>query len=352
MSDPLWAASDLAHPTAASPQPDHRPNVSSAGIPRDGERLQSTSSSSSSDAVPPASVAGSGAPVEFPGPPTEATALQEAARPDSAIVPSDTALSGGGVPPAPEPSLVEPPVGLTAEVTLRLHRAIDRRLDRVIRLAQELIDTKLFGAHPHAGLLRESHLRHALAVANTTDSPEALKSWVRYQVARPDGRGWQHERFGLTLVEQLDGPLAELAREVAAEAAAPAAEREAWLRLVRLHLGYLARHFAYREHERLERERERRGAPARAPAPAPAGRGRAPGAGATPRAARPAPAASPAAPAPTTAERPPAGSAGEASPQPGPPAEAPPAQPTATDQPREGTPGPPEPTSWEEARGV
>jgi hypothetical protein len=175
----------------------------------------------------------------------------------------------------------------------RIQQALDRRLDRLVRLGQELVDSRLFGARNHGGLLREAQLRNALAVASATSSIEVVKNWIRYQIGRPDGRGWQHEQFGQGLIEQLERDLNQLAAEVAAELGMPERQPELLIRLARLHLGYLYRHFYYREQER---ERLRRATPA-------------PGRGAEPRAApgaarpraeagRPAPAAPPAPDAP------------------------------------------------------
>jgi hypothetical protein len=176
----------------------------------------------------------------------------------------------------------------------RIQQALDRRLDRLVRLGQELVDSRLFGARNHGGLLREAQLRNAIAVASATSSIEVVKNWIRYQIGRPDGRGWQHEQFGQGLIEQLERDLNQLAAEVAAELGMPERQPELLIRLARLHLGYLYRHFYYREQER---ERLRRATPA-------------PGRGAEPRAAPgaarpraeagpPAPAAPPASDAPS-----------------------------------------------------
>jgi hypothetical protein len=145
----------------------------------------------------------------------------------------------------------------------RLYRAIEERLDRVVRLGQELVDAQLFGPRGHNGLMREAQLRNAVQVANETDSIEVVKNWLRYQTVRPEGRGWQHERFGLGLVEQIEGPLRDVAREAAGSVGEADSEAEALLRTTRLYLGYVGRHFTFRERDRQLGER-------RGPAPRPA----------------------------------------------------------------------------------
>src|SRR4051812_35242713 len=156
-----------------------------------------------------------------------------------------------------EPTLAE------ARSELQVQRALDARLDRLVRLGQELVDERLFADPPASVPLHEGQLRHAVALANETSSLEALKSWIRYQIGRPDGRGWRHQGFGDAVLEQIDGPLQSWAGEIATELSQPDRQREIWLRLARAYLGYLSRHFAYRA-----REHDQRGAPARGGRPA------------------------------------------------------------------------------------
>src|SRR5919199_1339781 len=63
----------------------------------------------------------------------------------------------------------------------------------------------------HTVELREAQLRNALAVASETPSSEVLKNWIRYQIGRPDGRGWRQNGFGEAIIEQLERELDRLA---------------------------------------------------------------------------------------------------------------------------------------------
>ena len=179
---------------------------------------------------------------------------------------------------APEAWSAAAPAATAADVQaeLRLQRALDAQLDRVVQLGRELVNTRLFGQAGQPVELREPQLRNAVAVANETDSLEVVKNWVYYQVARPDGRGWRQGGFADGLVAHLEGDLERLAGSVAANAGTPERAREAHLRLARLYLGYLSRHFAYRQHER---ERAVPGAPAPPAAGRPPGTAPQPGAG-------------------------------------------------------------------------
>ena len=156
-----------------------------------------------------------------------------------------------------------------ARSELHLRREIDARLDQIVALGQKLVDDKLFGAQNHNGQLqppatqrdrrgqRDRQPRSAEELDSLPDRPRRR-------------RGWRHERFGEGVIEQIDGPLQTLAADVATGAGAPDRQHAAWAQLTRLYLGYLNRHFYYRNEE------QRRAAPAR---PAPAGR---PAAGARP----------------------------------------------------------------------
>jgi len=278
-----------------------------------------------------------------PGPVAGTPAARPTGEP-SMQAPADgnTAAASAAPTAAPEPSaahsLTPDPVTADARAALRLQRAVDAQLDRVVQLGRELVNTRLFGATGQAVELREAQLRNAVAVANETDSVEVLKNWVYYQVARPEGRGWRQGAFAEGLVAQIDGDLDRLAATAARGAGMPERQRDAHLRLTRLYLGYLSRHFAYRQQER---ERATPGAtgPAAAAARGPSGTapaaagGRAPGRAARPTPPRPsagpaatpperpAPADRPAPPAPAVEAAPPAGEAAGGAP---PPAEPPP----------------------------
>jgi hypothetical protein len=146
-----------------------------------------------------------------------------------------------------------------ARDALRLRREVDARLDRVVGLARELLGSTLFArGDDHRGTFREAQLRNATVVAGSTDSLEAVKSWVRYQMGREVGRGgWRHKDFGDALVRQIEQELGPLAAEIAEAAGTPERAGTIQVELTRQYLGYLARHFAYAE---MERQRERRSA--------------------------------------------------------------------------------------------
>ena len=145
----------------------------------------------------------------------------------------------------------------TTRDALGLRRELDARLDRVVVLARDLLAATLFArGDDHRGTFREAQLRNAVVVACSTDSVEALKNWLRYQVGREAGRGgWRHKDFGEAVVRGIEQDLAPLAAEVVAAADGTVAEATVRMTFARQYLGYMVRHFAYAE---MERQRERR----------------------------------------------------------------------------------------------
>jgi hypothetical protein len=134
-------------------------------------------------------------------------------------------------------------------MSLLLERAIDRRLDRLLRAAGRQVcllrDDRT---------MRENQIRNVLDVALSKPSLDVVTNFIRYQMGRSGGnQAWLHNNFGQKVVEDIErGVVPELAAEVAGEVSREVPEadrnevaREARLRLVRLYLGYLNRWFYY-----------------------------------------------------------------------------------------------------------
>lgn len=132
---------------------------------------------------------------------------------------------------------------------LLLERAVDRRLDRLLRAAGRQVyllrDDRT---------MRENQIRNVLEVALSKPSIDVVTNFIRYQMGRSGGnQAWLHNNFGQKVVEDIErGIVPELAAEVAEEVSREVPEadrdevaREARLRLVRLYLGYLNRWFYY-----------------------------------------------------------------------------------------------------------
>ncbi len=130
---------------------------------------------------------------------------------------------------------------------LLLQQAIERRLDELVRLANQT------AAKLEKSSMEKSQLRNLLNVATTTSSPEVVINFIRYQIAR-EGDKWGKDKdsFGHTLIKLLGKEVRAWAETVAKEVNAPmpnepsdALYSAAYIQLIRLFIGYLNRAFYY-----------------------------------------------------------------------------------------------------------
>ena len=139
----------------------------------------------------------------------------------------------------------------TMRTQLALDRAIDRRLDTLVREAGRTISL----LHDDRAM-RENQMRNVVDVAMSTQSLDVVTNFIRYQMGRSGGnQAWLHNDFGQKVVHELEGreglvykltteATEEVYRQVQ-EADPREIRRQAQLRLVRLYLGYLNRWFYY-----------------------------------------------------------------------------------------------------------
>jgi hypothetical protein len=134
---------------------------------------------------------------------------------------------------------------------LLLQQAIDDRLDELVTKAQGLIDQKQMATSK----LKKRQFDNVLSVATETNSVEVVKNFIKYQIGRKGeaGEGWRHKGFGEAVVQQIDADLRKMAEgmteELRRDHGVTVPLRQAWIRLVRLYLGYMRRWFVYRADE-------------------------------------------------------------------------------------------------------
>ena len=102
------------------------------------------------------------------------------------------------------------------------------------------------GDYPKNGRdkLEASQFRNLVRVADTTESPEVVKNFLRYQVGRE--RKWGRGKGSLAehIVGDIDGLLKEQAAKIAKEAES-ADSRRVHMELIRRYLGYGSRRLRY-----------------------------------------------------------------------------------------------------------
>lgn len=124
---------------------------------------------------------------------------------------------------------------------LLIRRKIDQVEDDVVQRAERAVGEPA----TIATRLEEKQLRNVSAVAAQTETLAVVENFIRYQIGRAKpGQGWragQDDGFGERLLSDLAW-VREQARHLA-DTQVPANALE--IRLARLYLGYLTRHFKY-----------------------------------------------------------------------------------------------------------
>ncbi|MGV0026854.1 hypothetical protein [Phormidesmis priestleyi] len=133
---------------------------------------------------------------------------------------------------------------MTLQVKLKVQKGIRQAEDQLVIWIQAALDRK-----QSYGDLEESQFRNLVRVADTTESPEAIKNFLRYQVGREKKWGKGKDSLAETIVTDIGtegkgGRLFELAQKIAQEADS-SDTKVIWIELIRRYLGYGARYLKY-----------------------------------------------------------------------------------------------------------
>jgi hypothetical protein len=133
-------------------------------------------------------------------------------------------------------------------IELKIQKEIRQAEDKLVIWIQEVLDKE-----STYGKLEESQFRNLVRVSNTTESPEVIKNFLRYQVGRDQkwGRGKGSLAEGIILhigqkskEEELKGKILSLAETIAGNSDPKELDR-IWIELIRRYLGYGARYLKY-----------------------------------------------------------------------------------------------------------
>ena len=125
---------------------------------------------------------------------------------------------------------------------LLIRRKLDEIDDHLVRMATELVDrTGIAGKENGKEIMQDKQLRNVIAVAQGTQSTPVVDNFIKYQIGRHEE--WQHQDFGEQLLQDLRR-LQELAQKLADQVIP---ERDLAIHGARRYLGYLMRHFKYRQ---------------------------------------------------------------------------------------------------------
>lgn len=124
-------------------------------------------------------------------------------------------------------------------VELKIQQEIRRREDELVIWIQEALDNK-----KSYGELEEAQFRNLVRVADTTDSPEVVKNFLRYQVGRDQKWGRGKNSLAERIVGDIDGNIKKTAEAIAKTTTATDT-KQIWMELIRRYLGYGARYLKY-----------------------------------------------------------------------------------------------------------
>ncbi|OZH51978.1 hypothetical protein AFK68_27320 [Hydrocoleum sp. CS-953] len=134
---------------------------------------------------------------------------------------------------------------LKAKQQLKIQRAILQVEDKLVTAIQNALDdTQSYGK------LEESQFRNLLEVANTTESTEVIKNFLRYQVGRDEKWGRGKDSLAEKIISYIKSDIKEIAEKIAktipddTETEKPTNYIK--LQLIRRYLGYGSRYLVYK----------------------------------------------------------------------------------------------------------
>jgi hypothetical protein len=125
------------------------------------------------------------------------------------------------------------------KVELEIQEKIRQVEDDLVKAIQEALDNQ-----DSYGNLEEAQFRNLVRVSDTTDSPEVIKNFLRYQVGRDQKWGRGKDSLAEQIITDIDNQLKTIAQNIAGETD-NVKMKSIWLELIRRYLGYGARYLKY-----------------------------------------------------------------------------------------------------------
>ena len=143
---------------------------------------------------------------------------------------------------------------LDPAVELKVQKGIRQAEDNLVIWIQKALDETDYPSNDR-DKLEESQFRNLVRVSDTTESPEVVKNFLRYQVGRDKKWGRGKNSLAERIISDIDGNLknqaAEISKKINDDLNVNGVEKikeikEIHIQLIRLYLGYGARHLKYR----------------------------------------------------------------------------------------------------------
>lgn len=133
---------------------------------------------------------------------------------------------------------------LEQQKELSVQRGIRQAEDNLVQLIETALKAEEDRTKKGEKKLEESQFRNLLRVAETTESPEVIKNFLRYQVGREDKWGRGTGSLAEKIIHDIDHALRAAAAFIQ-EQTNYGSLNEIWIKLIRLYLGYGARRLKY-----------------------------------------------------------------------------------------------------------
>jgi hypothetical protein len=132
---------------------------------------------------------------------------------------------------------------METKVQLQVQKEIRQAEDNLVNWIQDALDKTNYGKSGK-DKLEESQFRNLVRVSDTTESPEVIKNFLRYQVGREQKWGRGKGSLAERIISDIDGNI-KTAAEAIAQNTGSQDVRGIWIELIRRYLGYGARYLKY-----------------------------------------------------------------------------------------------------------
>lgn len=122
---------------------------------------------------------------------------------------------------------------------LKIQKGIRQAENDLVTAIQTALDDR-----SSYGDLEESQFRNLVRVAETTESAEVIKNFLRYQVGRERKWGRGQNSLATKVIHDIENNTKNVAKSIAKEAKVDDFN-SIWIELIRRYLGYGARHLRY-----------------------------------------------------------------------------------------------------------
>lgn len=126
---------------------------------------------------------------------------------------------------------------------LLMQKGIRQAEDEVVQWIEAALNETEYGKTGR-DKLEESQFRNLVRVADTTESPEVIKNFLRYQVGRDSKWGRGNGSLADRIIQDIDQKLKTKANEIA-DNSGYTDRKEIHSELIRRYLGYGSRHLKY-----------------------------------------------------------------------------------------------------------